>query len=484
MELAYALDKYFGFKKFLPGQEEIIKGVLTQEQVLGVLPTGGGKSLCFQLPGLMLPGLTLIISPLVALMKDQVDALHARSLYQATYLNSQLPWQEYRERLRRLQQGGYKLVYLAPERLRSRYFLQAIQHRQISLLVVDEAHCVSQWGHDFRPDYFWIPRFYNWLKGQPKLLALTATATPMVQEDILSQLAMDQAFRILGSSDRPNLFLGVKKVSREGDKLEILKELLAGNQDSGIIYGGTRRDCEFLAKWLNRELGIPALHYHAGMDPKDRNQVQEDFVSGKVPVIVATNAFGMGIDKKDIRFVIHYTVPGSLEAYYQEVGRGGRDGLPAWGYLLYAPRDRGLQEFLIKQELVSNQEAEKLAKYILRQRQDDRAVLRFHDLKAMDLGETKFRFLLSEMEQLGLVKSFERTGEAVGVFITRDLQKQALSPIADKSKTLADEKKRKLSIIVDYAAKRLCRRKSILNYFGEKKPLGISPCCDVCEGVK
>lgn len=483
MRLDEALNKYFGFKKFLPGQEEIIRAVLEKEHVLGILPTGGGKSLCFQLPGLMLPGLTLVISPLVALMKDQVDALHARSLYQATYLNSQLPWKEYRQRLWRLKQGAYKLVYLAPERLRSRYFLETIRERQVSLLVVDEAHCVSQWGHDFRPDYLWIPRFYRWLKGNPRLLALTATATPAVQQDILAKMEMPNAHRVIGTSNRPNLFLSVEKVKSEGDKLEALKGMLSGNPGNGIIYGGTRRDCEFLAKWLKRELGIPALYYHAGMNPGDRSAVQERFLRGEAPVIAATNAFGMGINKADIRFVIHYTIPGSLEAYYQEVGRAGRDGLPAWGLLLYAPRDRGLQEFLIKQETVTGGEVRSLVDYIKSRQQGDKAILNQADLQQLDLGETKLRYLISELEQQGLIKSFERTPDATGVLVTGDLSRRNTVSVARQSDKLAEEKRKKLAAMVDYATKKRCRRETILSYFGEKKPGDTGPCCDVCQGI-
>lgn len=483
MQLKQALEKYFGFKEFLPGQGEIIRAVLEQQHVLGVLPTGGGKSLCFQLPGLVLPGLTLVISPLVALMKDQVDGLHARSLYQATYLNSQLPWREYRERLWRLKQGAYKLVYLAPERLRSRYFLEAVRHRQVSLLVVDEAHCVSQWGHDFRPDYLWIPKFYRWLQGNPKLLALTATATPAVQQDILAKLEMENAYRVVGSSNRPNLFFSVQRVSQEGDKLVALKQMLAGQSGCGIIYGGTRRDCEFLAKWLQRELKLPVIYYHAGMKPEERTAAQERFVSGEVPLIVATNAFGMGINKEDIRFVIHYTIPGSLEAYYQEVGRAGRDGGPAWSLLLYAPRDRGLQEFLIRQETVTEEDAKGLARYIESRREGDKAVLRHVDLESLALEETKLRFLLSEMEHQGLIKSFERTPEATGVMITGDFSRKNLTAIARRSEVLAEEKRKKLAAMVEYAATKRCRREMILRYFGEEKPGAGGPCCDVCQGI-
>lgn len=483
MQLNVALNKYFGFKTFLPGQEAIIRAVMEKEHVLGVLPTGGGKSLCFQLPGLIMPGLTLVISPLVALMKDQVDALHARSLYQATYLNSQLPWREYRERLYRLKQGAYKLVYLAPERLRSRYFLETVKERPVSLLVVDEAHCVSQWGHDFRPDYLWIPRFYRWLQGKPRLLALTATATPAVQEDILAKLEIPGAHRVISSSNRPNLFLSVEKVKGEGEKLEAIKAMLAGNPGNGIIYGGTRRDCEFLAKWLKREMGMAALHYHAGMGPEERTSVQERFIQGEVPVIVATNAFGMGIDKGDIRWVIHYNLPGSLEAYYQEVGRAGRDGLPAWGLLMYASQDRGLQEFLIKQETVTERETRELANYIRSRQQGDKSILKLEDLQNLGLGETKLRYLLSEMEHQGWIKSFERTAEAIGVLVTGDLKHGNLSLPARKSSALAEEKKKKLEAMVDYAAKRHCRRETILRYFGEQKPEGTGPCCDVCQGI-
>jgi len=483
MKLEEALEKYFGFKKFLPGQAEVIQAVLTRPHVLGVLPTGGGKSLCFQLPGLLLPGLTLVISPLVALMKDQVDGLHARSLYQATYLNSQLPWREYRERLRRLKEGAYKLVYLAPERLRSRAFLEAIRHRPVSLVAVGEAHCVSQWGHDFRPDYLWISRFCRWLPGRPKLLALTATATPAVQEDILAKLEMENPYRVVASSNRPNLFFSVQPVSREGDKLAALQKMLAGERGCGIIYTGTRRDCEFLAKWLRRELRLPVLHYHAGMSPQERTAAQERFAAGEVPLIVATNAFGMGINKEDIRFVIHYTLPGSLEAYYQEVGRAGRDGRPAWSLLLYAPRDRGLQEFLIRQETVTENDARRLSAYIENRRQGDRAILKLEDMAGLDLEETKLRFLLSEMEQRGLIRSVERTPEAIGVLITGTFRREHWQAIARQSQRLAEEKRKKLAVMVDYAAKRQCRRETILRYFGEEKPGPAGPCCDVCQGI-
>jgi len=333
----------FGFETLLPGQLETLACVLRGEDVLAILPTGGGKSLCYQLPALLAErGTTLVISPLIALMKDQVDSLPADLGRRATAINSSLGGNELRRRLERAAGGAYRLVYAAPERLRQPTFLHALRHANLNQLVIDEAHCVSVWGHDFRPDYLTVSQVRQSL-GTPPLLALTATAPPRVRRDILQHLGdpsegAGHGLRVIcGDVTRPNLQLEVFYARSPDEKLRRLLAFCQSEPGSGIIYAGTRARCEELANLLGQN-GIVADHYHAGI--ADRARSQEDFMSGHTRVVVATVAFGMGIDKPDIRFIVHFAPPPSLEAYYQEAGRAGRDGLPARCLLMYAPSDR------------------------------------------------------------------------------------------------------------------------------------------------
>jgi ATP-dependent DNA helicase RecQ len=330
-----AAKTLFGFETMLPGQIETVACVLRGEDVLTILPTGGGKSLCYQLPALLAKtGTALVVSPLIALMKDQIDSLPARLRAQATTINSSLDGSELHRRLERTIRGGYRLVYAAPERLRQPTFLHALRRAGISRLVIDEAHCVSVWGHDFRPDYLSIQQARQSL-GNPPLLALTATAPPRVRRDILHQLG-DMRI-VVGDVTRPNLQLEMFHARSTDEKLGHLLAFCRAQAGSGIVYAGTRARCEELASLL-RQHGVEADHYHAGI--ADRAQVQERFMSGQVRVVVATVAFGMGIDKPDIRFVVHFGPPPSVEAYYQEAGRAGRDGQPARCLLMYASLDR------------------------------------------------------------------------------------------------------------------------------------------------
>ena len=349
--IAEAVHQLFGFETLLPGQLETIACVLRGEDVLTILPTGGGKSLCYQLPALLAErGTTLVISPLIALMKDQVDSLPASVRRRATTINSSLEGDELRWRMEQAAEGAYRLVYAAPERLLQPTFLHALRRADVNRLVIDEAHCVSVWGHDFRPDYLTIGRARQSL-GNPPLLAMTATAPPRVRRDIVKHLGDPSAgsghgLRIIaGDVTRPNLQLEVFHARHADDKL---RHLLAfcqaepsassgGPPGSGIVYAGTRARCEELAALL-RARGIVAGHYHAGI--ADRAGVQDDFMAGRIRVVVATIAFGLGIDKPDIRFIVHFVPPASLESYYQEAGRAGRDGLPARCLLMYAPSDR------------------------------------------------------------------------------------------------------------------------------------------------
>ncbi|MFQ6102602.1 MAG: RecQ family ATP-dependent DNA helicase, partial [Anaerolineae bacterium] len=330
-----AARRLFGFETLLPGQLETIACVLRGEDVLTILPTGGGKSLCYQLPALLAErGTTLVISPLIALMKDQVDSLPRRVGRRATTINSSLQGDELRRRMGQAADGAYRLVYAAPERLRQPPFLHALRQAGVDRLVIDEAHCVSVWGHDFRPDYLTIGQARQAL-GNPPLLAMTATAPPRVRRDIIKHLG---DLRIIaGDVTRPNLQLEVFHARHADDKLRHLLAFCQAEPGSGIVYAGTRARCEELAALL-RAHGVVAGHYHAGIT--DRAGVQDDFMAGRIRVVVATVAFGLGIDKPDIRFIVHFVPPPSLEAYYQEAGRAGRDGLPARCLLMYAPYDR------------------------------------------------------------------------------------------------------------------------------------------------
>ncbi len=332
-----AVKRLFGFASFLPGQVETIACALRNEDALTILPTGGGKSLCYQVPAFLgTSGVTLVISPLIALMKDQVDSLPGALGGQATTINSALDNDELRQRVEQVAAGGYRLVYAAPERLRQMPFLHLLRRVGVNRLVIDEAHCVSVWGHDFRPDYLFIARARDIL-GRPPLLALTATAPPRVRRDIVQRLGGMRV--IAGDVTRPNLHLSVFYARNNDDKLQRLLSFCKAQTGSGIVYAGTRERCEQLAELL-RSQGVDAVHYHAGI--ANRAEVQDDFMGNRVRVVVATVAFGMGIDKPDIRFIVHFVPPPSLEAYYQEAGRAGRDGLPSHCLLMYATADRGV----------------------------------------------------------------------------------------------------------------------------------------------
>ncbi len=340
-----SLRKHFGFEDFREGQREVIASILSGKDVVVVMPTGSGKSLCYQLPAMMMDGATLVVSPLIALMKDQVDALHSRGL-PATFINSAIPDAEQRNRIESLRRGRYKLVYVAPERFRSPRFNAALRSINISLFAVDEAHCVSTWGHDFRPDYLRLKNVIESL-GNTRTLALTATATPYVRSDIVQQLGLKSPQTFVSGFDRPNLSIEVAHTEREREKIARIKRLAKSHEGSGIIYTSTRKAVEQVGSKLS-DAGLSVATYHAGMTDAQRVRAHEDFMTGRKQMIVATNAFGMGIDKPDIRFVAHYQMPGSIEAYYQEIGRAGRDGLPSTCVLLFNYADKNTHDFFIE----------------------------------------------------------------------------------------------------------------------------------------
>lgn len=346
MDIYGVLKKYFGYDEFKKGQEKLIQGIIKGQDVLGIMPTGGGKSLCYQLPAIVLKGVTIVISPLISLMKDQVDSLSEMGL-PVTYINSTLEYYEFMERLEEIRRGKYKIVYVAPERLNTDLFINLVKNIDISLVAIDEAHCISQWGHDFRPSYLEIPKFINSLDVRPVVAAFTATATKEIVEEIKNLIGLKNPLEVITGFDRPNLFYQVVKTS---NKFAYLLKYLQNNyvNQSGIIYCATRKTVEALTSKL-REKGFSAVGYHGGMGPELRQENQEDFMFDRVRIIVATNAFGMGIDKPDVRFVIHYNMPKNMEAYYQEAGRAGRDGEKSDCILMYSPGDVVKQKIIIQQ---------------------------------------------------------------------------------------------------------------------------------------
>jgi ATP-dependent DNA helicase RecQ len=343
------LKQYFGYSEFRKGQEEIISNILSGKNTAGIMPTGGGKSICYQVPSLLLEGVTLVISPLISLMKDQVDSLTFQGI-PATYINSTLSAGETEARMEELSYGEYKLLYIAPERLESPQFIRYLNSLNIPLVAVDEAHCLSQWGHDFRPSYMGIYDAVKQLSSQPVILALTATATPQVQRDILNHLHISSENKVLTGFQRNNLFFNVLK--GEDRKRWIGQYVGRNSQQSGIIYCATRKEVENVHDYLVKK-GVSAGKYHGGLSDSLRLEQQESFLNDSIMVMVATNAFGMGINKSNVRFVVHYQIPKNMEAYYQEAGRAGRDGVESECILLFSPQDIQTQRYIIDQNVMS-----------------------------------------------------------------------------------------------------------------------------------
>ena len=343
------LQKFYGYEDFRPGQKKVVESLLNRNDTVAIMPTGAGKSICFQIPALLFEGVTLVISPLISLMKDQVDSLRQLGIA-AVYINSSVSKAQLYKDLQDISARFYKIIYIAPERLTSEYLPDSFKNLNISMIAVDEAHCLSQWGHDFRPSYRNILNFTNSLRIKPIISAFTATATPEVKTDIINLLGLKQPNVFVTGFDRPNLYFSVLR-GEVKDKFVI--DYVKKHQDeAGIIYVGTRKDVDALQVLLEIK-GIKAGRYHAGMTDEERNQMQEDFLYDNLSVMVATNAFGMGIDKPNVRYVIHYNMPKNMEAYYQEAGRAGRDGLSGNCILLYSPQDTQLQKFLISKSTES-----------------------------------------------------------------------------------------------------------------------------------
>jgi ATP-dependent DNA helicase RecQ len=443
------------------------------------MPTGSGKSLCFQLPALMLPGLTLVVSPLIALMKDQADHLREQDI-PVGVINSTVRRDLQHDVLERAIQGSVKLLYVAPERFQNQEFRQSIQKLKVSLFAVDEAHCVSLWGHDFRPDYLRLRKVMTEL-GNPQVIALTATATPAVRADILKQLGIEKAQQIVSGFDRPNLYLEVREVASVAEKVRAIVDLCAWGK-TGIIYAGTRKNVEDVHRSLRRR-GINAVAYHAGLSMNDRKAVQERFMTGETGIIVATNAFGMGIDRPDVRFVVHADIPDSLEAYYQEVGRAGRDGQPAHGLLLFNYADKWIPELFIE---ASHPSPDFLRQVFARLLSAGQPVLIGDEWRQVSARmDQKFHSAVTLLHRAGYVERVH-TAAGSGVRILRPKDRELREFNFEELERRREFERRKLRVMLEYASRfrKHCYRSFVLRYFGEWSKVRDCGNCSRCAPEK
>jgi ATP-dependent DNA helicase RecQ len=484
IDLHAALSQHFGLTSFRPGQEPAIRHVLGGHDTLAVMPTGWGKSLIYQLAALMLPGTALIISPLVALMKDQVDSLVRRGVA-AMFINSSLDAAEQAKRLRAVAEGQCRIVLVAPERLHNRAFVSALRRVPVSLLAVDEAHCISQWGHDFRPDYLHIADVRRFLDmpapdsplQRAPMLALTATATPRVQDDIVRLLGMSSAQRVVMGFDRPNLTFEVFSMLDSASKQRFIRDFLSADDlGAGIIYTGTRGDAEEVARFIREEVRIDARYYHGSLDPDTRSEVQDAFMAGDLPVVVATNAFGMGIDRPDVRFVLHHSMPSTLEAYYQEAGRAGRDGLPARAVLLFSPKDTALHKFFVENDSPSALELRAIHDCLTQLPEISLATI--HDETGVQ--EIKVRLALEHLEVAGAIRRGSDGARGQLDIETAALSDDALNAIIAQVAQRRQGKLEQLDRMVGYAETNTCRRRVILDHFGDRSASDAPLCCDNC----
>ncbi len=472
-QLLHLARQHFDIDEFRPGQWEIIAAVLQGRSVLGVMPTGAGKSLCFQLPALVLPGLTVVVSPLLALMRDQSDRLAEASI-PATRLDSTLSAEKERTEEERILEGEPNLAYVTPERLERPAFLELLRRRGVSLFVVDEAHCVSQWGHDFRPAYLGLRPVRRHL-GNPPLLALTATAPPEVARDILTQLGAEEAQVVNAGIDRPNLSLAVERTVNDAVKREALLRLLEDEPGPTLVYTATVRTANELWAWL-RDQGFEAGRYHGALKKSERERAQSQFMGNQTRLLVATNAFGLGIDKSDLRQVIHYNFPNSLESYYQEAGRSGRDGHPAKAVLLYRLEDKRVQSYFLAGKYPNPEQV--LAFYFaLRQAASEN---RSTAIKAVAAGSGialgRAKVIAAHLEDAGVARRGARGVRLLREFATGE----ELQGCLDEFRARRHEDQERLRRMMAYAASTGCRMRMMREYFG----FDAGRACGICDNCR
>ncbi|HKE35806.1 MAG TPA: ATP-dependent DNA helicase RecQ [Candidatus Baltobacteraceae bacterium] len=479
VDLRAALRERFGFKDFYPGQEEVVSRVLSGQDTLAILATGAGKSLTYQLPALLLEGTTVVVSPLIALMKDQLDMLRERGITDVVALNSTLSEEQEVRARERIRTGNVKIAYTTPEKLEDESFLRLLQSIKVPLFVVDEAHCISQWGHDFRPAYLALGGVIGKL-GRPTVLALTATATPSVREDVLHQLGIEHVKPIVRGFDRPNLVYEARKADKEADKLKILNALFTGDdalEGTGIIYTATIKNALEVQHYLTRQLEVPAAVYHSKLHKEDRTSVHNLFMDEAIRAVVATNAFGLGIDKPNIRFVVHYDLPGSLEAYTQEAGRAGRDGLESRCILIYRMSDTRVQNYFLTGKYPDVEEVQRVFGTI-EVFGDQSAGVSMTDLrKILQLPLTKLKVILALLKKSGYIEPVGKSAYGLTEAV-RKHRELVLSLANYETKKSYDQSK--LAMMLQYAESASCRRRFILNYFGEDFEALNCGACDNC----
>src|SRR5215216_5046600 len=463
------VQEKLGHEQLRPGQDEAIAAVLAGHDTLVVMPTGSGKSAIYQTVGAMIPGVTVVVSPLIALQQDQVEAITEIDAGGAALLNSALPAAEREEALDEFEQGATEFLFLAPEQFANEETRARVQASKPSLFVVDEAHCISEWGHDFRPEYLRLGAVIEAL-GRPRVLALTATASPPVRQEIVERLGMREPQIVVRGFDRPNIRLAVEGFADEDDKREALLARVVAAPKPGIVYAATRKHAEELAAALV-EADVNAVSYHAGMAAGERTRVQEAFMSDAADVIVATTAFGMGVDKLNVRFVYHLDVSESVDAYYQEIGRAGRDGEPAEAILFYRPEDLNLRRFLAASGQVDADQMARVAEAV----QDAAGPLRVDEIgDEADLSQTKVAIALNRLEDVGAVDVLP-TGEVV-TNANGDMA-ETVEEAAEAQENLRAFARSRIEMMRGYADMTDCRREYILNYFGEV----YAPPCDNCD---
>ncbi|MFL5818586.1 MAG: RecQ family ATP-dependent DNA helicase [Conexibacter sp.] len=488
MDPREALRTHFGFDDFRPGQADAVDAALADRDTLVVMPTGSGKSLCYQLPALMRDDLTIVVSPLVSLMQDQVDQLRRIAPERVALVNAQQSAGENRMVMERAAAGELRLLYVAPERFASPAFIEQVEGVRIGLFVVDEAHCVSQWGHDFRPDYFRLADAARYLRARA-IVALTATATPQVARDIVARLRLDEPAQVTTGFDRPNLSFAVVPCRTKADKhRRIAAALGEPGMLPAIVYAGTRNGCEELAMKLHHALDEDVLVYHAGLDRDRRAAAQRAFMAGDARVVVATNAFGMGVDKADVRTVCHETVPQSVEAYYQEAGRAGRDGAPARCLLFSESRDKGLHVFFIQRSEVEDAAfaavARRLHKQATEQGRYDVELRELAALTGRGGDADQARAIVGHLARAGMIRPAPSPPDRAVGRIVGAWDRAALLACRSSAGDATRVRWRQYRAIWAFVEQRACRRRTLLRHFGDASAPETDPgvaCCDVCE---